>query len=96
MLPSLFAKVANLNLSGLPHTTADSGTVKTIITIVIWITGAICMLMITIAGFRYITSQGDPQAVSKAKRAIIFSLVGLAVVVLAQAIVAFAWKEVSS
>jgi hypothetical protein len=81
--------VAALELDGLPQASADKSSLSTIISILIKITGAICLLMITIGGLRYILSQGDPQGVAKAKGAIIYALVGLIIVLVAQAIVSF-------
>lgn len=74
---------------GLPQPAATSGTVKTILGIVFGLVGAISLLMITISGLRYVTSGGDPQRAAKAKEGIIFALVGLAVALAAEAIVAF-------
>ena len=45
--------------------------------------------MIVIGGFRYVISSGNDQAVSGAKNTIIFALVGLVIVALAQFIVHF-------
>lgn len=56
------------------------------------IAGAIALLVIVIAGIKYITSQGNPQEVAKAKNAIIYAGVGLVVLLLADAIVAFVVK----
>lgn len=62
---------------------------STIITIVFGIAGAVALLVIVLAGLQYILSRGDPQKTASAKNTIIYALVGLALVVLAQAIVVF-------
>lgn len=97
MTPAVLVVAKLLDLTALPHPSdaASGNIVKTIISIVIQITAAICLLMITIAGFRYIVSQGDPQAVGKAKNAIIFALVGLIITILAQGLVLFVFKSIS-
>lgn len=69
--------------------------VQTAFRIVFGIIGAISFLMIVIAGFRYVLSDGDANAMAKAKGTIIYALVGLAVSFLAFAIVAFVVKGVS-
>jgi hypothetical protein len=51
--------------------------------------GAIAVIMIIIGGFRYVISSGNDQAVSGAKNTIIFALVGLVIVALAQFLVHF-------
>lgn len=53
------------------------------------VAGAIAVLIIVIAGFRYIVSQGDPSQVSTAKNAILYAIVGLIVIMFAFAIVNF-------
>lgn len=60
------------------------------------ILGAIAVLIIAIAAFQYVISAGDPQKVSKAKDAIIYAMVGLAVAILAYSIVAFVLDGVFS
>jgi hypothetical protein len=85
-LSSLFAKV---DLNPLPKTGASTSVIQTVITIVLGIIGAIAVMFIVIGGMRYILSQGDPQAVGKAKGTIIYALVGLLFAILAQAIVGF-------
>ena len=47
------------------------------------------VIMIIIGGFRYITSNGDPGSVSGAKNTILYAIVGLVIVALAQIIVRF-------
>jgi len=51
--------------------------------------GSISVIMIAIGGFKYVTSLGESQAVAKAKDTILYSIIGLAVSILAFAIVNF-------
>lgn len=53
------------------------------------IVGAISIIMIIYGGFRYIVSGGDSGKVSSAKNTLIYALVGLIIVALAQLIVRF-------
>lgn len=53
------------------------------------IVGIIAVIMIIVGGFKYITSGGESSAVSGAKNTIIFALIGLIIVALAQFIVRF-------
>lgn len=78
-----------LNLSTLPNPagTANNNVIQIILNIVFGIVGALSFLFVVIGGFRYITSQGDPQSVAKAKGTIIYALVGLVVAILAESIV---------
>lgn len=78
----------------LPATPANAGALQTIMTIVFSITGAVAVVIVVIGGIKYSTSQGDPQAISKAKGAIIYAVVGLLVSILAVGIVQFAMGHV--
>lgn len=51
------------------------------------IVGIVSVVMIIYAGFRYITSGGESGSVSNAQKTLIFAIIGLIVVVLAQIIV---------
>ncbi|MGH7142137.1 MAG: pilin [Candidatus Saccharimonadales bacterium] len=53
------------------------------------IVGVIAVIMIIVGGLRYITSGGDSSRVGAAKTTILYALVGLVVVALAQLIVHF-------
>ena len=59
------------------------------INLVFWAVGVLAVIMIIVAGVQMITSAGDPGAVTKAKRTLVYSIVGLIVAVLAYAIVNF-------
>jgi hypothetical protein len=52
--------------------------------------------MIIFAGFRYITSGGSEKGVGDAKKTILYALIGLVVVALAQLIVKFVIKSTTS
>ena len=82
-----------VDISGLPKTPAGPDRVTAVLTIVFGVIGALSLLFITIGGFRYILSEGDPQAAAKAKGTIIYSLVGLVVSISAVAIVTFVLKR---
>lgn len=81
-----------LCLDSLPKASASSSTVQTVIQITLSVFGAIALLMITIGGFRYVVSRGDPQAVAKAKNTILYAVIGLVVALMAQVIVIFVTK----
>lgn len=78
----------------LPNTPANGDTVQTILTIVIRVIAAVALLFVVIGGIRYVLSQGDPGAVSKAKATIVYALIGLVVAIVAQAIVVFVIRGV--
>jgi hypothetical protein len=53
------------------------------------VVGVAAVIMIIVGGFRYITSGGDSGRVGSAKNSLIYAIVGLVVVALAQVIVHF-------
>jgi ABC-type amino acid transport system permease subunit len=89
MMSILYFALTSVKAYSLPQPTADQGTITTILSIVFGIIGALALLVITIAGFRYILSAGDPQKTADAKSTIIYALIGLVVAISAEAIVAF-------
>lgn len=53
------------------------------------IIGIIAVVMIVVGGFKYITANGDSGTITSAKHTIVYALIGLVVVALAQTIVKF-------
>jgi hypothetical protein len=66
-----------------------TGTIKNVGNIIVFITGAISVLMIIIGGLRYVTSGGDQGGITGAKNTILYAVIGLIVSVMAYAIVNF-------
>lgn len=60
-----------------------------VISLLLFIAGSAAVLVIVVGGIRYITSDGDPGAASKAKNTIIFALVGLVIAIMSYSIVNF-------
>ncbi len=78
-----------VNLGPLPHVEANDATMQTILTIVFTTTGAISLLIITIAAFKLIASRGSPQDLTKTKNALVFAVIGLVISVSAGVIISF-------
>lgn len=64
-------------------------TVKNIVNIILYLIGAIAVIMIIIAGFRYVVSGGEQKSVQAAKDTILYSVIGIVVAFMAYAIVNF-------
>ncbi|HET7827355.1 MAG TPA: hypothetical protein VFK97_00610 [Candidatus Saccharimonadales bacterium] len=82
-------RIADLNLvtsQNLPQTNTDN-TVHTVLTDLFVALGAISVLMIVIAGLRYIFARGNPESTAQAKNMIQYSVTGLIIAALAAAIV---------
>lgn len=76
-------------------TTADE-VVNTGLNLVLTATGIIAVGVMVYGGFVYLTSQGDPSKVKRGRDVILYGLVGLAVALLAFAIVAFVTNNLPS
>lgn len=57
--------------------------------------GAVAVVFIVLGGIKYSSSQGDPNTTRQGKEMIIYSLVGLVVVMLSFAIIQLAMNEVA-
>jgi hypothetical protein len=82
-----------------PGNTANGATkiqdiVTTIVNIFSVIVGIVAVIMIIYGGFKYITSGGDSGNITSAKNTIIYAIIGLVVVALAQFIVQFVLNKV--
>lgn len=66
----------------------DAGTlITTIINVLLFIVGALAVIMIIISGIQYVISSGDAGKVAKAKNTLTYSVVGLVIAFIAFAIV---------
>jgi hypothetical protein len=72
-----------------------SDTIKTVVEVLSIVAGAAAVIMIIVGGFRYVTSAGNPEQTKGARNTIVYALVGLLVVALAQLIVHFTLNSVS-
>jgi len=83
------ANVINSSQVNIPQPKADADTIKHGLTVLYQIVGALAFLLILIAALRYVINGGDPNKVTEAKRMIAYTLVGVAVIVLAATIVGY-------
>ncbi len=65
----------------------NTNVVANIMKVALGALGGISVLMIVIGGIRFVTSNGDPSAVSSAKKTVLYSVIGLVVAIMAAAIV---------
>lgn len=63
--------------------------IATVINIFSLIVGIVAVIMIIIGGLKYITSSGDSNNITSAKNTILYAIIGLIVVALAQFVVKF-------
>lgn len=67
----------------------QTGTFRTITNVLLYLIGAISVIMLIVGGLRYVVSGGDSTAVQGAKNTILYAIVGIVVAILAYAIVSF-------
>lgn len=94
------------NQAGTPNTTCTADTadnnsglnkiIRFVINIFSLVVGAISVIMIIYAGFKYITSGGNDSNVTSAKNTIVYALIGLVIVALAQIIVRFVLSKAAN
>lgn len=71
-------------------------TIQTAINIVSWVVGIIAVIMIIVGGAKYVTSGGDSNGVQSAKNTIMYALIGIVIVALAQVIVQFTLRKTTT
>jgi len=93
----------NLNIDGeCEAAPTDEGTQKiqdivtTIVNIFSVVVGIVAVIMVIWGGFKYITSGGDQSNVTSAKQTIMYAIIGLVIVALAQFLVQFVLDKVVS
>lgn len=67
----------------------SAGVFHTIADVLIYIVGAVAVIMLIIGGLRYVISQGSKEGVTQAKDTILYAIIGIVVAILAYAIVNF-------
>lgn len=69
------------------NTTPLTDYVKPIVNTLLFVLGAISVVMIILGGIKYTTSSGDTKNIESAKNTILYAVIGLVVALLASAIV---------
>lgn len=81
--------------TGASSTEKINGIITTIINVFSIVVGIVAVIMIIFGGFKYITSGGDSGNITSAKNTIIYAVIGLVVVALAQFFVQFVLGKVN-
>lgn len=77
-------------------TSRIQGIVTAVVNIFSVVVGLVAVIMIIVGGFKYITSGGDSGNITSAKNTIVYAVIGLVVVALAQFIVKFVLEKVNT
>ena len=84
----LSAAVCQNNVNNTP-----GGLATNIINILLFVVGAVSVIMIIVGGIMYATSAGDSGQVTKAKNTLMYAVIGLVISFLAFAVVQFVLKS---
>lgn len=82
------ANKINPDAVNIPRVSPDAALQSILTTVYFW-AGIVCVLVIIVAGFFYVTSAGNAATIKKAKDALLGAVIGLIVVMMAFAITAF-------
>jgi hypothetical protein len=66
-----------------------NGLLTRVAALIMYIGGVAAVVMIVLGGFTFITGSGDPNALSAAKKTVLYAVVGLVVIVMPSAIIQF-------
>jgi hypothetical protein len=69
--------------------TSIDNTIATVLNLLSTAAGVLAVVMVIVAGFRYMTSGGDSAKVTSAKNALMYAVIGLVIVAFSQLIVKF-------
>lgn len=70
--------------------------IATVINILSVLVGVVSVIFIIIGGFKYVTSNGDSNAMTSARQTILYAIAGLVIVFMAQIIVQFVLNRIST
>lgn len=60
-----------------------------VLSLLMYIIGAVSVIMIVVGGIKYTTSNGDSNSIASAKNTVLYSVIGLIVAILGQLIILF-------
>lgn len=83
-----FAQKIDAGEVGIPTTDGDT-LLANGLNLAYFLAGAICVIVIIVAGIMYVTSTGDAGRVTKAKNLLTYSIIGLIIIMSAFAITSF-------
>lgn len=80
--------------TGLPSTAATNTQLNQLLSVVFGILGVVAVIFLVIGGIQFMTSGGNSEQTNKAKNTILYALIGLAIAVSAELLVAFVLNKI--
>ncbi|MEK7620839.1 MAG: pilin [Patescibacteria group bacterium] len=71
------------------------GIFRTVANVLLFLVGAVAVVILIVGGFRYVTSNGDANSVTAAKNTIMYAIIGIVVAFLAYAAVSFVTQQLT-
>lgn len=81
------AALDKIDTNAIPKVDIDSAQLANVYGATLAIAGIVTVIFIIVGGIQYVTSNGEPQSVSRAKDTILYAIIGLVVVMSAFVIV---------
>lgn len=81
---------------GVCNTTPLPTMIAGITNTLLFLVGALSVIMIIVGGMRYVASNGDPKRVADAKNTVTYAIAGLVIAILAYAVVQFVVSSVGA
>ena len=77
------------NVSAENPVSGEGGVLLSAVQILSFVVGVAAVIMLIYGGFKYVTSNGDPNGISTAKNTILYAIVGVLLFLVSQSIVLF-------
>lgn len=87
--PAAQSAIKGIDATGTQTNKSMNDIIKDVVGVMMFILGALAVIMIVYSGIQYVISMGDSNKIAKAKNTLIYSIVGLVVAIFAYAIVSF-------
>lgn len=91
-----FSSTASADCSTSDATDKINNLIRTVVNLLSAVVGIVAVIMIIVGGLRYITSGGSDTSVTGAKNTILYAIIGLIIVALAQVLVRFTLSKVTN
>ncbi|MDR3642334.1 MAG: pilin [Candidatus Doudnabacteria bacterium] len=83
----LFPGTGGMGIGGATHLTGQNGLIYLVITMLLYIAGAIAIVFVIVGGYQYITSAGNEEAAEKGKQNVVNAIIGIVIIVLSFVII---------
>ena len=82
MLSHLTYVAQKVSVPGLPTTEANDATLRNVFNVVLALAGAVAVAFIVFGGIKFMLSQGEPNEIKQSRDTILYSIIGLVIVVI--------------